>query len=71
MSWLIILQLFTIAFAYFISENYVGNSSEKLNKVDDKYGKGCISFFWHAFCNHASSVFPSASSVNQNATPLS
>lgn len=44
MSWLIILQLFTIAFAYFISENYVGNSSEKLNKVDDKYGKGCISF---------------------------
>jgi hypothetical protein len=44
MSWLIILQLFTIAFAYFISESYVGTSSEKLNKADDNYGKGCITF---------------------------
>ena len=42
MSWLIILQLFTIGFAYTISEKFVESSSKNLKKIDDNYGKGCI-----------------------------
>ena len=42
MSWLIILQLITIAFGYFLSESFVEKSSQKLNEIDDKYGKGCL-----------------------------
>ncbi|PZU81513.1 MAG: hypothetical protein DI529_15470 [Chryseobacterium sp.] len=42
MTWLIILQFFTIAIAYYITENYVDGSQNKLNDVDNKYGKGCI-----------------------------
>ena len=42
MTWLVILQFATIFIAYLVTENYVENSSKRLDKLDQSYGNGCL-----------------------------
>lgn len=43
-NWLLILQFATIIVAFFVTETFVNDSRENLNKLDRKYGDGCITF---------------------------